>query len=140
MSRQLTAAGVAAKWSGVTQTRTADYEAGVKAPRKDWAQASAAASGAYNAGVQDAIKRDAFSKGVNNAGNAAYTNGAVNKGVSRFAEGVALGQNTYAQKIAPVLQTIESTQLPPRYAKGDPRNVTRVTAISQALRKLKTGA
>lgn len=139
MPRQLTAASVAAKWAGVTAQRTGDYESGVKNPRKDWAQSSVAASSAYQAGVQDAIKRDAFSKGVNAAGNATYQKGAIEKGVSRFAEGVSLGQNTFASKIAPVLQTIESTQLPQRYAKGDPRNVARVSAITQALRKLKTG-
>lgn len=139
MARQLTAANVAAKWANVTQQRTGDFEAGVKNPRKDWAASSLQAAGAYRDGVNDAIKRDAFSKGISAAGNTSYINGAVNKGVSRFAEGVALGQNTFASKIAPVLQTIESTQLPARYAKGDPRNVQRVTAITQALRKLKTG-
>ena len=39
----------------------------------------------------------------------------------------------------PYLETIAATQLPPRFAKGDPRNVQRVAAIAAALRKRKTG-
>lgn len=135
--RQLTAGNVAAKWAAVTGSRTSEYEAGVKNPRKDWAQATAAAADAYKEGVTQSIARGAFAKGVNAAGNKAYLDGATQKGPGRFAEGVALGQNTFATKIAPVLQTIESTALPQRYPKGDPRNIKRVEAVTQALRKMK---
>lgn len=135
-----TAAQASAKWATVTPQRTQEYQDGVQNPKTPWAAATAAAKDAYKAGITEALARDAFSKGVAAAGDAKYTSATLAKGPARFAEGVQLGQNTYAAKIAPVLQTIASTQLPPRFAKGDLRNIERVKVISQALRKLKTTA
>lgn len=137
--RTITAAQASAKWANITPQRTTEYAEGVQNPRTPWAKATADAADAYKAGVTDAVTRGAFAKGVNAAGDATYTKNTLAKGPQRFAEGVQLGQDNYASKMAPVLKTIESTTLPPRYAKGDVRNIERVKVLAMALRKGKTG-
>ena len=55
-------------WTRRAGAATPDYEAGVKNPRTDWEEATAAAEENYNAGVQAAINRGAFGSGVRAAG------------------------------------------------------------------------
>jgi hypothetical protein len=61
------------------------------------------------------------------------------KGPSRFSEGVAVGQSDYQQGVAPFLELIARTDLPPRGATGSEGNYARVSTIGKALRGLKTG-
>jgi len=61
-----------------------------------------------------AIGRGAYAKGVQRAGAARYTAGATSKGPGRFAEGVQVAQQDYATAVAPYLQAIAATDLPPR--------------------------
>jgi len=129
----------AQKWARVTQQRTGDYQTGVQNPRVSWSQATQAGADNYNAGVQAAIAAKSFQKGVAAAGDDAWRRGATEKGPARFAEGVAIAEPAYSAAIGPYLQTIASTQLPPRYPKGDPRNLERVKVLAMALRKKKTG-
>ncbi len=130
-------AGTAAKWGTNASQSGAYYQQGVQNPRNDWATATAASAANQAAGVQKAIQEKSFEKGVRKAGSAKWQNGAINKGVNRFTTGVQSAQGDYETAVAPYLQTIESTTLPPRYPKGDPRNLLRVTAIADALRKKK---
>lgn len=130
---------VAAKWARVTPQRTEDYTQGVQQPRTPWAAATRAASDRYKTGVTDAMNRDAFGKGVAAAGDQRWQSKALAKGPSRFAEGVALSAPDYQSGVSPYLDVIASVQLPGRFAKGDPRNLERVKAISMALRKKRTG-
>lgn len=127
----------AAKWARVTPQRTEDYQQGIQNPKVPWAEATLAAEKNQADGIQEAIRDKRFAKGVSKAGNSAWQQGALNKGVNRFGEGVQVSQEKYAAGFAPYAQVIESTQLPPRYPKGDPRNVLRVTAIATALRNKK---
>lgn len=124
---------VAKKFATVTPTRVADYAEGVANPRRDWAQATAAAEGAYEAGVQQSIVKKRFGKGVKKAGSATWQRGAEEKGAARWGPGVQLAQDKYAAGFAPYHDTIAATKLPPRYARRDPRNLERVKAISMAL-------
>lgn len=129
----------AEKWSRVTPQRQQDYQAGIQAPRTPWAQASSAASERYTAGTQAAIQRGAYGKGIAAAGDQRWQQKSLAKGPSRFAEGVAISAPDYQAAVQPYLDTIAATQLPPRFPKGDPRNIERVRAITAALRKRKTG-
>jgi hypothetical protein len=131
---------IARKWASVTPQRSADYEAGVQDPKSSWASATAAAVEAWKTGVQSAIQEGRFAKGVAKAGDAAWQAGAVEKGVQRWGPGVALAESKYQQGFAPYQAAIARTTLPPRYARRDPRNMARVTAIVDALRKVKSGA
>ena len=125
------------KWARVTPQRSQDYQQGVQNPKVPWQEATIAAAANQAAGVQEAIREKRFEKGVAKAGNAAWQEGALTKGVSRFGEGVQVAEGKYAANFAPYAQTIEATQLPPRYPKGDPRNIQRVAAIATALRNKK---
>jgi hypothetical protein len=90
--------------------------------------------------MTDALARDAFAKGVARAGDAKWSQAAQGKGAERFGPGAAAGVNDYQQGVQKYTQVIESTQLPPRGPKGDPRNIERVRVLAAALRKAKTGS
>lgn len=124
---------IARKWATVTPQRSADYEAGVKEPVRDWKTNTAAASDAWKAGVQNAVAQNLFSKGVNKAGTVAWQEGAVTKGVQRWGPGVALAEDKYLQGFAPYRDAISRVVLPPRFARRDPRNLLRVNAVVDAL-------
>jgi hypothetical protein len=129
--------GYGKKWARVTPQRTEDYQQGVQNPKVSWQAATLAAEKNQADGIQQAITDKRFAKGVQKAGDAAWQAGALQKGVNRFGEGVQVSESKYEAAFAPYAQVIESTQLPPRYPKGDPRNVERVKAIATALRNKK---
>lgn len=132
-------ARVAEKWSRVTPQRTEDYRDGVESPRVDWATAAANAEDQYSAGVQAAIAQKRFGSGIKAAGTTKWKEKSLQKGPSRFAEGVSLGAADYEKGFSKFRDVIERTTLPPRGPKGDPRNVERVRAMAAALRAAKTG-
>lgn len=127
------------KWSRVTPQRTEDYKIGIQSPRRDWATAAAAAKDSYKAGVTEAAGKGMYEKGISAAGTGKWKEKSLAKGPGRFAEGVMVGAADYAKGMGPVLQTIQATTLPPKFPRGDPRNIQRVSVIATALRKLKTG-
>ncbi len=128
---------IARKWALVTPQRVADYEDGIRNPTRDWATNAKGASDSWKAGVQSAITRDAFSKGVTTAGTAKWQKGAIEKGLLRWGPGVALAEDAYAAGFGPFREAIARTQLPPRFPRRDPRNLERVKAIVESLRQQK---
>jgi hypothetical protein len=118
---------------------TEDYGSGIQNPRGDWAQNTLAAASNQAAGAQAAIANKSFEKGVSKTGTAKWRQKALDKGKARFAQGVQVSQSDYEKGVKPFLDTIESTALPTRYAKGDPRNLARVEALNKALRAKKMG-
>ena len=121
------------KWARVTAQRSTDYADGVKSPKKDWATETKAAEGAYEEGVQAAIGRKAFGKGVDAAGTTKWQSKAIDVGVGRFPAGVTADQEDYGKGFAPFVDVISRTTLPQRFAKGDPRNYERVRVMGEAL-------
>ncbi len=113
--------------------RTEDYRLGIENPRRDWQKETAAASDRYKMGVDSAHTKGMFTKGVNRAGSSKWKKNSLQKGPSRFAEGVTLAQDDYQKGFAPYREVIQQTTLPPRFPKGDPRNIQRVAAIAKAL-------
>jgi hypothetical protein len=140
MAQIRSAAEIADKWRRVTPGRTEDYRLGVQNPRVDWENATAAAEGTWRDGVTAAAARGAFAKGVREAGTIKWQTNTLLKGPGRFAEGVQIGVEAYERGFAPYRDVIERTVLPPRRPKGDPGNIERVRAISQALRAKKIGS
>jgi len=124
---------ISRKWAMVTPGRTEDYRAGVENPRRDWGVATAAAEGAYEAGVTQAIAKKRFGKGVKAAGTEKWQRGAIEKGTARWGPGVTIAQDLYGRNFAPYRDAIERVTLPARYAKRDPRNLERVKAVVNAL-------
>lgn len=127
------------KWGRVTPQRSEDYALGIKNPKRDWAQAAGAAKDSHKAAMVNAATNDSYAKGVARAGTARWQDKAIKKGPSRFSEGVVLAAGDYGTAFGPYADTIKATVIPPRFPRGDIRNLERVKVISQALRKKKTG-
>ena len=132
-------AAIQEKWGRVTPQRTEDYTLGIKSPKRDWAKAAGDAKESHKAAMVAAASSDSYAKGVAKAGTAKWQDKAIRKGPSRFAEGVIVGAPDYGTGFAPYADTIKATAIPPRFPRGDIRNLDRVKVISQALRKKKVG-
>lgn len=128
---------IAEKWSSVTPTRTAFYEAGVKAPKKDWARATFAAEDVYKQAVIRAANEGRFGKGVNKAGTEKWQRKSIDIGAGRWGPGVSVAAPDFEAGFAPYRDAIEKITLKPRFPKGDPRNFDRVRQIGDALHALK---
>jgi hypothetical protein len=133
------AATVAAKWSQRASAAGAAYTAGVNGTQKDWATDTAAAAPSWGAGVQAAVSNGSFARGVQAAGTAKWKTKAANVGAARYPQGVTAAQPYYQAGITQVLQVLSGLTLPARGPKGDPGNINRVSAVTTALRKMKTG-
>lgn len=130
---------VAAKWARRASSAGQEYSEGVQNTPRSWQGAATAATKNYDAGVQAAIQRGAFGKGVAKAGDAKWKRGATEKGPARFAQGVQTAEQDYSAQMAPFLEAIGRVDLPARGPVGSPGNFARVQAIGQALRQLKVG-
>jgi hypothetical protein len=124
---------VAAKYARVTPGRSTDYSDGVKAPKKDWKAETVNAKDAWASGVQEAIGRGGFEKGVSKAGTEKWQRKAIEVGSTRWGAGVTAAKDDYKTGFAPYQGVIASLELPAKGAKGDPRNFDRVVKIGTAL-------
>ncbi len=127
------------KWARRTASATQEYTEGVQTPRASWQQSTLAAEANHTAGVQAAIANKSFAKGVAKSSDQRWKDKALSKGAARFGPGAQEAQGDYDKGFAPFKQVIESTNLPPRGAKGDPKNYERVRVMGTALRAAKMG-
>jgi len=125
------------KWTRRASVAGVDYQAGVNNPRRNWEDASLDAEQNYKVGVIAAANAGRYGRGVKEAGDEKWKKNAIAKGPSRFAEGVALAQDDWAEGFRPYHDVIKSLKLPPRGPKGSPANIQRVAAVATALRALK---
>lgn len=130
---------IAKKFVAKASAAGPDYDAGIRSPSADYATQAKAAEGTYEQGVQAAIGRKAFGKGVSRAGTQKWQNKSLSKGVARYPAGVADAEQEFNAGFGPYASVIAGITLPARRAKGDPSNIARVTAIAKALRDKKTG-
>lgn len=126
-------ARIATKWSLVAGRSADAYQEGVENPRSDWKQATLASNNNWEQATQRAITQKSFRAGVDRSSTDAWQAGAINKGVSRYSAGVALGQANYERGFAPYAAIIRGTNLPDRKPKGDPANIQRVSLMAAAL-------
>lgn len=131
---------IAAKWARVTPQRTTDYSLGVQNPRRPWQQSASAAAETYKAAVTDAANKGLYARGINAAGEQKWQSRTLTKGPGRFAEGVQVAEPDFAAGFAPFAAVLQALTLPPRFVKGDPRNLQRVSVIAAALNKKRTGS
>lgn len=124
---------ISAKWSRVSQQSQQSYEDGVRAPRRSWAAETAKAEGNFEKGIQAAIARKSFGKGVRRAGDDKWQKNTLEKGPQRWSQGISLSQDAYEQGFAPYAQVIQATNLPERGPKGDPKNIQRVAIMAKNL-------
>lgn len=125
------------KWAEVAGRSGPQYEEGVKNPRTSWQNATAAANATWKAGINQAVQQDRFAKGVSQSSDSYWQDNAVNKGVSRYGEGIRLSQANYQEGFAPYAEVIQRTTLPARGPKGDPNNINRVAVMAKALHDAK---
>jgi len=137
MPKIRSSAKIAEKYGRVTPGKGPELEAGLRDPKKIWADETAAAAPAWAAGVSDAVARGAFAKGVADAGQSSYIDPALKLGVKRYRDGVTFGTPKYNKKFAPFRDVIEGTVLPPRGPVGDPGNIERVRMMAAALHEAK---
>ncbi len=130
-------ANFAEKWARVTPQRTEDYAIGIRNPKRDWEEATTEAAPIWAEGITKAIQNKSFDKGVKKAGSAKWLRKSEEVGAARFGPGVQAAVDDYRTGFEPFKAVIEATKLPPRFAKGDPRNIERVRVIAEALRKKK---
>ncbi len=128
---------IAEKYGRVTPAKGPELKAGLMDPKKIWVDEAAASGEAWKGGVEGAIARDGFVKGVVEAGQAAYLDPALKLGVPRYRSGVEFGIPKYKGKFGPYRDVIEGTTLPPRGPVGDPANIERVRVMAAALHEAK---
>jgi|SRR5579864_346535 len=138
--RVRSASDAAAKFAARGAAAAGDYKNGLVGSGNAWQANTSAASENYAAGVQGAITRGAFKKGVDTSGGGYFETRATTIGSQRYADGVRNGQQNYQDGVAKSLDVLSKLTLPPRGPKGDPRNQQRATDVAQALRAAKVGA
>ena len=128
---------IAEKWKERASMATEDYKAGIMNPDVDWAQATAAAKDRWVQGITNAAKEVRFERGVREAGSDKWRQKALTVGADRYAQGVSNAVDEYLKNFGPVYEyelELKRTA-PPRYARGDPRNIERVKYFALNLHK-----
>lgn len=130
---------IAKKWAARAGAAQADYTSGVQSTQKSWATNTANAAQNWADGVSAAVADGRFAKGVNNAGDAAWKAGAVNKGSQRYSQGVQGATTKYTQGFSASYQALAAATLPAKFPRGNPNNTQRVTFVNTLLRNVKLG-
>lgn len=128
---------LSAKYVARAQAAVPDYKAGVASPRRSQSQSAIAAAGTWSQAVQQAATNGSYQKGLQASGDAKWQANSTNKGGVRYGPGVAAAQQSWASGVQPYLQTLSNLTLPPRGVRGSPQNIQRVSAVDDALSKLK---
>ncbi len=123
------------KWANRASGSGADYEAGVRAPRRSQSASAIAAKENWKQGVTLAASEGRFEKGLQKSGDAKWQKGSLEKGSARFTSGVLGATGAYEAGFAPFASALGSVQLAPRGPKGT--NYGRVQAVGEALRAAK---
>jgi hypothetical protein len=126
---------IAKKWTDVTPGRAPYYEAGVKAPKKDWETETTNAAPTYKSAVQAANIDKLFSGGVKRAGKEKWERKATTVGVARYGPGIAAASEDYKTGFAPFQAEIAATDIPAKKPRGSSENYERVKKIGDALFK-----
>lgn len=125
------------KYKNRTAQAAGDYKEGIDfAP--DQGAAAAAAKDTWRDAVTSAGVSDRFAANAQKS-TAKWKKNATTVGPRRYTEGTANATGEFQAGVSEALQVIQNTNLPPRFPKGDPRNLDRVRVINENLRKLKSG-
>lgn len=139
MGRTKSAREIAEKWSRVAPGREQDFRTGIEDPDVDWAKAAKASEETYKQGVQEAIARNAFGKGIEKTGTEKWRRKAVEIGATRWGPGVRAATEDMEAGVAPYAELTERLKAtePPRAPRGDERNFERMAHYSRAYAKLR---
>lgn len=128
---------ISSKWVRVSSVAGQSYAEGIANPANDWKVATQAGVANYKAAMQDSLAKDTFSKSISRSTTANWQKNAIDKGVSRWPEGIRLGSENYAKGFAPYRDIIANLTLPPRGPKGAAGNIQRVAKLAEALHNKK---
>ena len=127
------------RWKKRTAEASEEYTRGILNPRRSWGKTTCMAGDCYKAGVDKAHTRGAYRKGVKKAGSRKWQAKTLLKGPARFYQGVAGAGNNYAEGFEPYHKGFTGIKMPKRFPKGDPRNISRCSAVTVAFGTIKTG-
>lgn len=126
---------ISSKWARVTPERAPDYEAGIAAPSRDWATEAVKGQTAYEAAMRDPKVLALRATRIKAVGSEKWSRKATAVGPSRFREGIPAAEADFKTGFGPFHGVISAVTLPPKGARGDPKNYARVKAIGDALHK-----
>lgn len=135
-----TAAQSAEKFVRNAGNATSDYENGARQTSKDQAANAIAAKDSYAKGVQQAISRGSYEKGLQESGKSGWLEGVTKKGVNRFADGVLAASSKYATNSGRYDSARQAADNLPRGPRGSAENYTRSSSVGKALNALRVGS
>jgi len=127
------------KWANRAAGAGSDYAEGAKSTDKDQAARAIAAIPLMQAGLNEAFAKGRVAKGLLRSGKAGWLKGIEEKGAQNYATGVSAGgsQSKYATNSARYDSARRAADGLPRGARGSAQNLTRVSAVVNALRAVK---
>ena len=130
------------KWAQRAGNASGDYKDGVMNTTKDQSAAAIAAKSIYAAGVQQAITKGSYEKGLAKSGKAGWQKGVEEKGAANYGTGVMSSGalSKYATNSGKFDSARNAAASLPRGAKGSAGNLARVTAVANSLHALKVSA
>lgn len=102
------------------------YAKGVEGAGGKWHSAASKAGKNYEVGVTQAMQRDAFQKGIQEAGASAYDEGVRTKGVTNWPTGMQVAGAKYARKIQKFATLWDAPLATPKGARRSPQNIKRM--------------
>lgn len=134
-----TATQSATKWAERAATAGGAYGEGARTTTKDQSANAIAAKTLWAAGVQEAVSKDRFAKGLQKSGKQGWLNGITEKGEMNYATGVSSqsASSSYSANSGKYDGARNAAASMPRAAKGSPANLARVGAVVSALRAIK---
>lgn len=133
----LNASAIAKKWSRRAGSAGPEYKAGVEQTPKDQAQLAIAAKDNYAEGVTAGILRGAFEKGLAKSGKAKWQRNSAGKGATNYPGGVRAAESDYQTGVQPYLSALDAIVYPEKGPRRSIGNLARVTAVFEAMSKLK---
>lgn len=119
----------ARKWLNNAGRAGPEYALGIQNPKKDWAQETMDAEQRWQSGLQDSFAKGTRKLGVQRAGTAKWQRGALEKGVTRYPQGIQAGAQAMmeAQQIGAQEQDVVDRSLAgmPRGPKASAENINR---------------
>ena len=128
-------ASLANKFATRAQGAQGDYKDGVQAGGADWENNTRSANDAWKQGVQEAVGKDRFVKGVSGS-QQKYIANATALGPARYAQGVGNAKDAWARGVQPALDLLKGLTLPPRGPRRSPANQARANMVAMELGKL----
>lgn len=129
------------KWQTRAGAATGDYAEGARTTDKDQAQKAIAAKNVWQQALTESFGRDAYAKGLLKSSKAGWLQGVEQKGVSNYGTGVSadIARSKYVSESSKYDSARKAADSIARGPRGSTTNLSRVTAVVNALRAVKVG-